>query len=73
MGSVTSIELLIDRSEMVLHRLLADVEAFRHFRRRAAVCDVLQHLFFTLGDDAGLLGLIFLAANLGQHRGCQSG
>ncbi len=55
LGAVAGVELLVDRRQVVLHRLLADVELLGHLGGRAAVGDELQHLFLALGDDPVLL------------------
>ena len=55
LGAVAGVELLVDRRQVVLHRLLADVELLGHLGRGAAVGDELEHLFLALGDDAVLL------------------
>ena len=54
LGAVAGVQLLVDRRQVVLHRLLADVQLLRHLGRRAAVGDQLQHLFLALGDEAVL-------------------
>ena len=50
--AVPGVELLVDRRQVVLHRLLADVQLLGHLGGRAAVGDELEDLFLALGDDA---------------------
>ena len=56
LGAVPGVELLVDRRQVVLHRLLADVELLGHLGGGAAVGDELEDLFLPLGDDPVLLG-----------------
>src|SRR5262249_1740826 len=73
--AVAGVELLVDRREVVLPRLLADVELLRDLGGRAPVGDELEDLFLPLRHRPVAVAAVdrLEPAHLVQHRGGEAG